>query len=164
MEKTAINFIEIGIMISLIYSVLKYWAWKFNKQKILLENRLVGIFIFFQIITLVSMIVNTLDQQNQSYIEQMNLFGNKSIVLWEVFGFQTFGLSLLFIVSNILSFLLVKIIFQVKLFDEFINQNTSIILILSSVTFTLGIITSTYLLKPILLNFLTQNIGLIPLN
>jgi hypothetical protein len=164
MEKVAINFIEIGIIIGLIYSVLKYWALKFKKHLILLENRLFGIFIFFQIITLVLMIVNTLDQQNQSYIEQMDLFGNKSIVLWEVFGVQTFGLSLLFIVSNILSFLLVRIIFQVKLFDEFNNQNTSIILIVSSVTFTLGIITSTYLLKPFLLNFLTQNIGLIPLN
>lgn len=166
METILINVIEISLMISLIYGVLKYWTWRFNKKNISTNSNIFGLFIFFQISTLIVMIYSAIDIQNQSYIEQMDLFGQKSISIWSVYGIQTFGIAFLFMISNILSILIVKITNPTKteLFEEIKNENYSLILISSVLTLSLGFITSNYILKSVLLNWLTQNVSLIPIH
>ena len=106
MENLLINVIEISLLLSLLYGVLKYWIWNFLKKNIPTNNKIFGLFLFFQIVTMLVMINSVNDQQNQSYIEQMELFGNKSMSIWSVFGVQIFGLAFLYMLSNIFSFLL----------------------------------------------------------
>jgi hypothetical protein len=165
MGNLLINVIEISLLLSLLYGVLKYWIWNFLKKNIPTNNKIFGIFLFFQIITMLVMINAVNDQQNQSYIEQMELFGDKSMSIWNVFGIQIFGLAFLFMVTNILSFLLIKITYPLKteIYEEIKSENYSLILTLCALVLSIGFITSSYILKPILLNWLTQSIGLIPL-
>ena len=166
MGNLLINVIEISLLLSLLYGILKYWIWKFLKKNIPTNNKIFGLFLFFQVLTMLLMINSVNDQQNQSYIEQMDIFGAKSMSIWSVFGLQIFGLAFLYMISNILSFLLIKITFPLKgeIYEEIKTENYSLILALCVLTLSIGFITSSYILKPILLDWLSQNIGLIPLN
>jgi ABC-type uncharacterized transport system permease subunit len=165
MENLLINVIEISLLLSLLYGVLKYWIWNFLKKNIPTNNKIFGLFLFFQIVTMLVMINTVNDQQNQSYLEQMEIFGDKSISIWSVFGVQIFGLAFLYMLSNILSFLLIKITFPIKteVYEEIKSENYSLILTLCALVISIGFITSSYILKPILLNWLSQSVGLIPL-
>ena len=106
MGNLLINVIEISLLLSLLYGILKYWIRRFSKKNIPTNNKIFGLFLFFQILTMLLMINSVNDQQNQSYIEQMEIFGDKSMTIWSVFGVQVFGLAFLYMISNILSFLL----------------------------------------------------------
>jgi hypothetical protein len=165
MENLLINVIEISLLLSLLYGVLKYWIWNFLKKNIPTNNKIFGLFLFFQIVTMLVMINAVNDQQNQSYIEQMELFGNKSMSIWSVFGVQIFGLAFLYMLSNIFSFLLIRITFPLKteIYEEIKSENYSLILTLCALVLSIGFITSSYILKPILLNWLSQSVGLIPI-
>lgn len=165
MENLLINVIEISLLLSLLYGVLKYWIWNFLKKNIPTNNKIFGLFLFFQIVTMLVMINAVNDQQNQSYIEQMELFGNKSMSIWSVFGVQIFGIAFLYMLSNIFSFLLIRITFPLKteIYEEIKSENYSLILTLCALVLSIGFITSSYILKPILLNWLSQSVGLIPI-
>ena len=166
MGNLLINVIEISLLLSLLYGILKYWIRRFSKKNIPTNNKIFGLFLFFQILTMLLMINSVNDQQNQSYIEQMEIFGDKSMTIWSVFGVQVFGLAFLYMISNILSFLLIKITFPLKgeIYEEIKTENYSLILTLCALTLSIGFITSSFILKPILFNWLIQNVSLIPLN
>jgi hypothetical protein len=166
MGNLLISMIEISLLLSLLYGILKYWIGKFLKKNIPTNNNIFGLFLFFQIFTMLVMINSVNDQQNQSYIEQMDVFGAKSMSIWSVFGVQIFGLAFLYMISNILSFLLIKITFPLKgeIYEEIKTENYSLILTLCALIISIGFITSSYILKPILLNWISQNISLIPIN
>jgi len=153
--------------IGFIYGVLKYWNWKLKGgYDIEITNRSYGVFLFSQIFTMLFMIISGLDPQNQAYMEHMNFFGDKAFDLWTVIGIQIFGLTLLFMLSNIIGILLFKIAFPTKngLFEDIREDNLSATLVASVIIFTVGYTSSMYVLRPFILDWVSRNAGLIPLN
>ena len=167
MKTIGVNAIEVIITIGFIYGVLKYWNWKLKGgYDIEITNRSYGVFLFSQIFTMLFMIISGLDPQNQAYMEHMNFFGDKAFDLWTVIGIQIFGLTLLFMLSNIIGTLLFKIAFPTKngLFEDIREDNLSATLVASVIIFTVGYTSSMYVLRPFILDWVSRNAGLIPLN
>ena len=167
MKTIGVNAIEVIITIGFIYGVLKYWNWKLKGgYDIEITNRSYGVFLFSQIFTMLFMIISGLDPQNQAYMERMNFFGDKAFDLWTVIGIQIFGLTLLFMLSNIIGTLLFKIAFPTKngLFEDIREDNLSATLVASAIIFTVGYTSSMYVLRPFILDWVSRNAGLIPLN
>jgi hypothetical protein len=167
MKTIGVNAIEVIITIGFIYGVLKYWNWKLKGgYDIEITNRSYGVFLFSQIFTMLFMIISGLDPQNQAYMEHMNFFGDKAFDLWTVIGIQIFGLTLLFMLSNIIGILLFKIAFPTKngLFEDIREDNLSATLVASVIIFTVGYTSSMYVLRPFILDWVSRNAGLIPLN
>ena len=167
MKTIGVNAIEVIITIGFIYGVLNYWNWKLKGgYDIEITNRSYGVFLFSQIFTMLFMIISGLDPQNQAYMEHMNFFGDKAFDLWTVIGIQIFGLTLLFMLSNIIGTLLFKIAFPTKngLFEDIREDNLSATLVASAIIFTVGYTSSMYVLRPFILDWVSRNAGLIPLN
>lgn len=167
MKTIGVNAIEVIITIGLIYGILKYWNWKLKGGYDLeTTNRSYGVFLFSQILTILFMIISGLDPQNQAYMEHMNFLGDGAFDLWSVIGIQIFGLTLLFMVSNIIGTLLFKTAFPTKngLFEDIREDNLTPTLVASGIIFAVGYTSSLYVLRPFILDWVSRNAGLIPLN
>jgi hypothetical protein len=167
MKTVGVNAIEVIIIIGFIYGILKYWNWKLRGgYDIEITNRSYGLFLVGQILTILIMTTSGQDPQNQAYLEHMNFFGDKAFDLWSIIGIQIFGITLLFMLSNIIGTLLFKIAFPTKngLFEDIRADNLTSALVASGIIFALGYASSIYILRPFILNWLSGNAGLIPMN
>jgi hypothetical protein len=167
METIGKNAIEVLMTIGLLYGTLKYWNWKLRGgYDISNTNKAYGIFLFGQISCLLFMITNGLDPQNHAYMEHMNLFGEGAFDLWSVLGIQLFGLILLFMLANVIGTILFNVGFQSEngLYEELREENLTAALVASSIIFTVGYTSSFYILRPFILDWVSRNAGLIPLN
>lgn len=167
MKTIGINSIEVVIIIILIYGILKFWNWKlkggYNLEP---SNKSYGIFLFCQIITILFMTISGLDPQISPYMENMNFFGKDSFNLWSVIGIQFFGITILFMLSNNIGNLLFKIAFPTAngLFEDIRENNKTATLIASAIIFSIGYSSSFFILRPFILEWVTKNAGLVPLN
>jgi len=167
MKTIGVNAIEVVIAIGLIYGILKYWNWKLKGGYDLEStNRSYGIFLFSQIIMMLFMVISGLDPQNQAYMEHMNFFCEGSFDLWSVIGIQIFGLTVLFMLSNIIGNLLFKVAYPTVngLFEDIREDNITSTLVASAIIFSIGYSSSYFVLRPFILDWVSKNAGLIPLN
>jgi hypothetical protein len=161
------NAIEVLMTVVLLYGLLKYWNWKLKGgYDINSSNKAYGIFLLGQTLCMLFMIISGLDPQNQAYIENMNLIGGGAFDLWAIIGIQLFGLILLYMLSNVIGTLLFKVGFpgENTLFEELRDGNISAALVSVALIFTIGYTSSYYVLRPFILDWVSRNAGLIPLN
>ena len=111
MGKIMMNSIEVLILVGMIYGLLRYWRWKLMLgYDVVLENRAFGIFTAGQIITLLIILLSSIDPQNSAYLETLSFFGKGAMDFWTVIGVQLFGVVLLFMLANVVGHLLIRMI------------------------------------------------------
>lgn len=167
MGKIAANSMEVLITIGLIYGVLKYWNWKLvGGYDVETKNRSYGIFVFGQIATMFAIIIEGLDPQNSAYLENLSMFSDGAYDYWSVLGVQLFGFILLFMTSNIIGHLLFRIGFDKNnsLYETIREDNTTPVLVATVVIFVIGFVSSAYVLRPFIFDWISRNAALIPMN
>jgi len=167
METMKINVIEVLITIGLIYGILKYWNWKLiGGYDIERTNKALGIFMLGQLLNVLAMSINSVDPQVQSYMENMSFFGSGALDLWAFIGISVFGLSILFMLSNVIGVLIFNVGFKSEngLFEEIRDENISSTIVASAIIFAVGFTSSYFILRPFILDWVSSHAGLIPLN
>jgi Sec-independent protein secretion pathway component TatC len=83
-----------------------------------------------------------------------------------VIGIQIFGLTVLFMLSNIIGNLLFKVAYPTVngLFEDIREDNITSTLVASAIIFSIGYSSSYFVLRPFILDWVSKNAGLIPLN
>lgn len=150
----------------MIYGLLRYWRWKLLLgYDIIIENRAFGIFITGQITTLLIILYCSIDPQNSAYLETLSFVGKGALDFWTVIGIQLFGVVLLFMLANVFSHLLIRMILNNNngLYDEIKNENISVSLIVSACILSIGFITSSFVLKPYIFDYISSKANLVPL-
>jgi uncharacterized membrane protein YjfL (UPF0719 family) len=166
MGKIMMNSMEILILVGLIYGLLRYWKWKLMiGYDVLLENRAFGIFMTGQVLTLLIILVSSIDPQNSSYLESLSWFGKGAMDYWTVIGVKLFGIVILYMLANVAGHLLIRIVLTDDrgLYDEIRNENNSVALIVSVCVLAVGFISSSFVLKPYIFDWISSKAGLVPL-
>lgn len=166
MGKIVLNSIELIMLVGMVYGLLRYWRWKLMfGYDILPDNRAFGIFTAGQIITLLLILLSSIDPQNSAYLETLSFFGNGALDFWTVIGFQLFGVVLLFIFANVVGHLLIRMILNKNhgLYEEIKNESFSIVLIVTACILSIGYISSYFVLKPYIFDFISSKADLVPL-
>lgn len=166
MGKIMMNSIEVLILVGMIYGLLRYWRWKLMLgYDVVLENRAFGIFTAGQIITLLIILLSSIDPQNSAYLETLSFFGKGAMDFWTVIGVQLFGVVLLFMLANVVGHLLIRMILNNNngLYDEIKNENVSLSLIVTACILSIGFISSSFVLKPYIFDYISSKAGLVPL-
>ena len=167
METSIINALEVVITIVLIYGALLYW-----KRKLLrgydIESSSIAytVFISSQILTILFMVLFSIDPQNSAYLESLTLFSKGADNLWTTMSIQLFGLTFLFILSNVVGHLLFKVSKNdhEDLYSELSANKLSSSIVASVIIFAIGVVTSNFILKPFIYNWISEHVGIIPLN
>ncbi len=166
MEATIINAIEVLITLVLIYGILLYWKRKLIRgYDIEHSNLAYTVFISSQILTILFMVMFSIDPQNSAYLETLTLFGKGADDLWTALSIQLFGLSFLFILSNAVGHLLFRTtINKDGLYEDIRSNVISSSIIASVIIFSIGLTASNFILKPFIYNWISSHAGLTPLN
>lgn len=166
MEATIINAIEVLITLVLIYGILLYWKRKLIRGYDIDQSNLsYTVFISSQILTILFMVLFSIDPQNSAYLETLTLFGEGADDLWTTLSIQLFGLSFLFILANVLGHLLFRsAINNNGLYQEIRSNVLSASIMASVIVFSIGTVASNFVLKPFIYDWISSHAGLIPLN
>ena len=167
METSMINSLEVVITIVLIYGVLLYWKRKLIRGNDIESSSIAyAIFISSQILTILFMVLFSIDPQNSAYLESLTLFSKGADNLWTTMSIQLFGLAFLFILANSIGHLLFKVSKndQNGLYSDLRANKISSSIVVSVIIFTIGVVASNFILKPFIFNWISEHVGIIPLN
>ena len=166
MSKIILNSIEVLVAIGLMYGVFKYWNRKLRlAYSIERKNRAFGIFMFFQVITLMAIIISGVDPQNSVYLEGLSMFGVGAYKYWSIVGVELFGFTIVYILANLFGHILFSAGYQSEnsLYEEIKDDNWSVVMIASALILSLGYLGSSFVLKPFIFDWISRNAAFIPL-
>jgi len=165
MGKILMNSIEVLTLVGMIYGLMRYWRWKLMfGYDIVLQNHAYGIFTAGQIVTLLIIMSSSIDPQNSVYIETLSFFGKGALDFWTVIGIQLFGVVFLFMLANIFGHLLIRMVLNNNgLYDEIKDGNISVSLIVTSFILSIGFVSSSFVLKPYIFDYISSKANLVPL-
>ena len=113
MEKIMLDSIVVIITMGLIYGMLKYWNNKLRKgYGIERGNKAFGIFISFQILSVLLIVIQGVDPQNSFYLEGLSMFGKRAYEYWSIVGVQGAGFFIVLVLANLIGHLLFSIGYQ----------------------------------------------------
>lgn len=162
-----LNSVEVLVTIGLIYMMLKYWNRKLRTgYSIETGNKAFGIFISFQIVTILLVVVHGINPQNALYMEGFSMFGKGAYDYWSIVGVQIVGFSLALILANLMGHLLFMVGYQSEkgLYEEIKEDNLAASLIASVLILTIGFVLSHFVLNPFIFEWISRNAAFIPLS
>ena len=166
MEKIALNLVEIVMAIGLMFATLRYWNNKLRKgYDIGGKNKSYSVFIGFQMLTIIVIMLYGIDPQNSLYLEGLSLFESGAREYWSIIGVQLMGFVLVFILANLIGHILFKVgyLSENGLYKEIKNDNIAASIIVSTIIFSTAILISHFVLKAFLFDWVSRNAALIPL-
>jgi hypothetical protein len=166
MEKMLNHIAEVIMLIGMLFITIKFWSWKLKKgYQINGDNLSYSIFICLQLITLFLTFLLSQDVQISVFLETLQLFGSNAMNYWIYIGVLISGVSLSFILSNIIGHLLflTAIKDEISLYDEIKANNISQVILSSIITLIVGMLLGNYLLKPLLFDWISNSRNLIPM-
>jgi hypothetical protein len=166
MEKVGMNSIEVLMTIGLVYGMLKFWKWKLQGgYDIELNNNAYGIFLGGQLLALLLIIIGSIDPQNSAYLEGLTMFGDGALNYWTAIGVQVFGVVIIYMLSNVISHLMFNITLkaQSSIYDEIALGNFAAAIVISILTLIIGYVSSYFLLRTYLFEWVNTSAGLVPL-
>lgn len=166
MSKIMLNSMEVLIAVGLMYGMFKYWNKKLRlAYGIEGTNKGFAIFMFFQVITMLVIIVQGIDPQNAIYLEGLSMFGNGAYEYWSIVGVELFGFTLTYILANLFGHILFSVGYQSEqgLYDEVKEDKWHIIPIACALILAFGYILSHFVLKSFIHEWISNNAAFIPL-
>lgn len=166
MEKVGMNSVEVLMTCGLIFGVIRYWRWKLQGgYDIQLSNKTYGVFLGGQLLTILIMMLVSIDPQNSSYMESLSMFGSGALDYWTVIGVQLFGIVLLYMLSNVVGHLMYNVTLkeEMGIYDEIREENMTVSIVVSLLVLITGYMTSYYLLRSYIFDWISANSGLVPL-
>jgi|Laugresbdmm110dd_1035094.scaffolds.fasta_scaffold04358_4 hypothetical protein len=166
MEKMLNHIVEVIMLIGMLFLTIKFWSWKFKRgYQINKGNLSYSIFICFQLMTLFLIFLLSQDVQISVFLETLQLFGSTAINYWIYIGVLISGVSISFILSNLIGHLLflTAIKDEISLYDEIKANNISQVILSSTITLIVGMLLGNYLLKPLLFDWISNSRNLIPM-
>ncbi|ASS49919.1 MAG: hypothetical protein A3D31_10085 [Candidatus Fluviicola riflensis] len=166
MEKMTLFIAELMITAGLIYTVLTFWRRQLQKAYFLeSSNKAYALFVTMQLLGLLLIVLQGIDPQGLVYMEDLSPFGAKSKGFWTFYGFQAIGFLFTYLVSVVLSQMVFKATFKSGkgLYKEISEDNWAPALIAGMIMVFFGAIISGIILRPLLLDWVSRNVGLVPL-
>lgn len=160
------HIVEVIMLIGMLFLTIKFWSWKFKRgYQINKGNLSYSIFICFQLMTLFLIFLLSQDVQISVFLETLQLFGSTAINYWIYIGVLISGVSISFILSNLIGHLLflTAIKDEISLYDEIKANNISQVILSSTITLIVGMLLGNYLLKPLLFDWISNSRNLIPM-
>lgn len=166
MENILINSFQVIIAGCLAYLSLRYWKRSLNKKfKLDTESSAYILFSSVQVLSILSIVFLSIDQEVLTYLEVFSLIGDNSAGLWAFWGVQLLSTSVLYVIINMLAHVFYSITFQTQR-----GMHAEIELgkwksLIPYFVFFIGSvwIASSFILKPILVQWLANDSALIPL-
>jgi hypothetical protein len=166
MERMTLFIAELMITAGLIYTVLIFWRRQLQKVYFLeSSNKAYALFVTMQILGLLLIVLQGIDPQGLVYMEDLSPFGANSKGFWTFYGFQAIGFLFTYLVSAVLSQMVFKATFKSDkgLYKEISEDNWAPALIAGTIMVFFGAIISDIVLRPLLLDWVSRNVGLVPL-
>lgn len=166
MSKLIMNSMEVLIAIGLLYGMFKYWNKKLRlTYEIESSNRAFGLFLFFQVITMIVVIIEGIDPQSAMYMEDLTMFGNGAYEFWSIVGVKIIGFIAVFILANLFGHILFSAGYQSEkpLYEQVKEDNWQVVLIACGLILTFGLLISYFVLRPFMLEWISSNATFIPL-
>ena len=169
MENILSNFIELIIVLSLTFSVHRYWNRRIYKHHALSpENISYAIFSIFQLLAISIIYLSSLDSQTNIYLAEYLESGEGNINRIQYYGVQLFGFILVYISAYVLSSYVTSKTFSNSfninaLSDSIKNDKWVWVLVFSSFQLILAFLLGSILLNPFLFEMIASD-SYIPLN
>jgi len=166
MERMTLFIAELLITAGLIYTVLTFWRRQLQKAYFLEStNKAYALFVVMQILSVLLIVLQGIDPQGLVYMEALTPFGANATGFWTCYGFQAIGFLFTYLVAVILSQVVFKSTFKSAngLYKEISEDNWAPALVAGAITVFFGAIISGIILRPLLLDWVSRNIGLVPL-
>ena len=157
---------EVFVLIGMLFFTIKFWSWKLHKgYRVDKDNLSYSVFIGFQLITLFLTFLLSQDVQISVFLETLQLLGSNAMNYWIYIGVLISGVSLSFIMSNIIGHLLflTAVKDKISLYDEIKANNISKVILSAIITLIVGMLLGNYLLKPLLFDWISNSRNLIPM-
>jgi len=160
MEKLiSISIIIIFLLIAMI-SIVKIW---YNQIIVKLSMRNLNIafhiFISAQIFQFLLINIISIDSNTLTSIENFKPFENKeNYIYWSVISVYFAGLFFIFLISNLLSKIIMKYVFKIiRIKNEILENNWGSTLTYNMISISIAIIFSYFLFRPFLFNLVYEN-------
>lgn len=166
MNKITLFTTELIIATGLVFTLLSFWRRRLQKAYFIeSSNKAYALFLAMQIIALTLIVWLGIDQQSLVYMEDLQPTGASSSLFWTVYGFQTIGSLLTYILSVALSLVIFKSGFKSEegLNKEISDGNWGVALIVGCTTIFFGVIIGGIVLRSQLLDWISRNVGFVPL-
>jgi hypothetical protein len=166
MNKITLFAAELIIATGLVFTLLSFWRRRLQKAYFIeSSNKAYALFLAMQIIALMLIVWLGIDPQSVVYMEDLQPTGSRSGLFWTVYGFQTIGFLLTYIVSVTLSLAVFKSGFKSEkgLNKEISEGNWGPPLIVGCITVFLAVVVGGIVLRPLLLDWVSRNAGFVPL-
>jgi hypothetical protein len=166
MEKMVNHIAEVFMLIGMLFFTIKFWSWKLQRgYQVEKDNLSYSIFIGFQLITLFLTFLLSQDVQISVFLETLQISGSNAMNYWIYIGVLISGVTLSFILSNIIGHLLflTAIKENIGLYEEIKANNISKVILSAIITLIVGMLIGNYLLKPFLFDWISNSRNLIPM-
>jgi hypothetical protein len=106
-----------------------------------------------------------MDPQNAAYLESLSWFGKGSMNFWNIIGIQVFGVLLIYCLSNVIGQLIIKNVLNNNnsIYEELRNESLSVSIITSVAVISVGFVSSTFVLRPFIFNWIAEKATLVPM-
>lgn len=160
MEKVYLHLIDLLVFCGLLFVIIKFWERKILKTYFLdTVNNSYAIFLVGQIISLLLMFMIVNDEQILAYIDNFSPFEKNTNVFWAIYGIETLGFSLIYVVSNLIAHLVLNSSVKLSsgIYKDIVDNKTSTSLILITILIAVSLILSNTVLRPFIFDFITRN-------
>lgn len=163
MENILSNFIELIIILSLTFSIHRYWRKRiFQYHALTSKNVSYAIFAIFQLLTISIIYLSSIDSQTNIYLEEYLERGEGNINRIQYYGVQLFGFILVYISVYVLSGFVTQRTFgnsfNIKAVSDSIKSDEWVwVLVFSSFQLILSFLIGSILLKPFLFEMISAD-------
>lgn len=156
MKNFIVQTAELWIALIFLIMIIRFWSKRFMKNQNLDSiNKTLAVFLIGHIITIFGVILFGIDDHNQAYLVELNVFSSEGSDYWTYLSVEILSFITLYIVVVLLANLVYRIAMPTDqdIKEEIYNDNWMSILIYAVILIALACIGSNFIIRPFLLDW-----------